>query len=102
LLILSLSQQTSINHKRQQGYSDALAKNKIKKSDSIIVQCTNDNEKDNLIIKKLLSGKKKPDGIFASVEKLAIATYHVCNELKIKIPRDVKIISFSNLRQLPC
>ncbi len=51
-----------------------------------------------LIIKKLLSKKKKPDGIFASVEKLAIATYHVCNDLKIKIPAGLKIISFSNLR----
>lgn len=41
--------------------------------------------------------KKRPDGIFASVEKLAIASYHVCEELKIAIPEDIKVISFSNL-----
>jgi LacI family transcriptional regulator len=98
LAYLSLSKHTSINHKRQQGYIDALANNKIKSSNSIIVPCTNDNDKDNLIIKKLLSRKIKPDGVFASVEKLAITTYYACNEMKIQIPRDLKIISFSNLR----
>lgn len=95
---LSLPQHTSINLMRQKGYVDALAKNKIEKNDSLIIQCTNDIGKDNLIIKKLLQREKKPDGIFASVEKLVIATYHVCNEMKIKIPENVKIISFSNLR----
>lgn len=95
---LSLSQHTSINHKRQQGYIDALAKNKVKKFDSLIVQCTNDQEKDILLIKKMLSKKNRPDGVFASVEKLAIATYHACNQIKLKIPDHLKIISFSNLR----
>lgn len=98
IAFLSLSQHTSINYKRQQGYIDALTNNKIKRSSSLIIQCGKDNDKDKLIISKLLSRKKKPDGIFASVEKLAIATYHVCNEMKIKVPSDLKIISFSNLR----
>jgi LacI family transcriptional regulator len=40
----------------------------------------------------------RPDGVFASVEKLAIATYEVCNELGLRIPEDVKVISFSNLQ----
>ncbi len=95
---LSLSQHTSINYKRQKGYIDALTNNKIKTSSNLIIQCGKDSDKDKLIISRLLSRKKKPDGIFASVEKLAIATYHVCNEMKIKVPSDLKIISFSNLR----
>lgn len=95
---LSLPQHISINHMRQQGYVDALVKNKIEINDSLIIQCTNDIAKDHLIIKKLLKGKNKPDGIFASVEKLVITTYHACNEMKIKIPGAVKIISFSNLK----
>jgi LacI family transcriptional regulator len=92
---LSFSKHTSINHKRKQGYLDALVNNKMKNS---IIECTNEPETDNLILKKLLKKKNRPDGVFASVEKLAIATYHVCNEMKIKIPEDLKIISFSNLR----
>jgi LacI family transcriptional regulator len=39
-----------------------------------------------------------PDGIFASVEKLAIMVYEVCEEMGIKIPEQLKIISFSNLQ----
>ena len=49
------------------------------------------------IVKQLLSSKNKPDAIFASVEKLAITAYEVCNDLNIKIPNDIKIICFSNL-----
>jgi LacI family transcriptional regulator len=30
------------------------------------------------------------------VEKLAISTYEICAELKINIPKDIKIITFSN------
>lgn len=95
---LSLSQHTSINRKRELGYIDALKGNNINPDRNLSVCCSNENGDSILIIKKLLSRKKKPDGIFASVEKLAIATYHVCNDLKIKIPHDLKIISFSNLR----
>ena len=39
----------------------------------------------------------RPKGIFASVEKLAVQVYHVCRELGLEIPRDVKVIGFSNL-----
>jgi LacI family transcriptional regulator len=48
-----------------------------------------------------MQGTRRPDGLFASVEKLALTAYYVCNDLKIKIPKDVKIISFSNLRTAP-
>lgn len=95
---LSVSEYTSINHKRQQGYFDALEKNNIKRNKHLVIQCGNDNSKDSVIIKRLLSRKKRPDGIFASVEKSAISTYNVCNEMKIKIPRNLKVICFSNLR----
>lgn len=95
---LSLSKFTSINQKRKQGYMDALLDNNIRIDNRYIVQCENDDGTDRSIIKKLLSSKRRPDGIFASVEKLAIVTYHLCKEMKIKIPQDVKLISFSNLR----
>ncbi len=93
---LSFSKHTSINHKRKQGFIDALEMHKLKRDDNDIVECTNENT--HLVIKELLDKNDGPDGIFASVEKLAIAAYHVCNEMKMNIPDDVKIISFSNLR----
>ena len=45
----------------------------------------------------MLASKKRPDGVFASVESLAITVYDVCYELGLRIPEDVKVISFSNL-----
>ncbi|MBC7903049.1 MAG: substrate-binding domain-containing protein, partial [Gemmatimonadaceae bacterium] len=94
---LSISETLSITNKRMQGYQDALAKHKIEADPAMIIQCSNDTEHNQELITALLSGKNPPDGIFASVERLAIATYHVCAELKINIPEKVKIISFSNL-----
>lgn len=95
---LSLSSLLSITHKRMHGYQDALKKYKIKEDPKLIVECTNDNTSNLELIKKLLTKKDRPDGIFATVEKLAISTYYVCNEMKLKIPQQLKVISFSNLR----
>lgn len=94
---LSIGKLVSINQERLKGFCDALKAHDHLVSDEIIVQCTDDPLKDYRIIKSLLKNKK-PDAIFASVEKLAITTYSVCKELEINIPGSVKVISFSNLK----
>ncbi|WP_332912776.1 substrate-binding domain-containing protein [Algoriphagus boritolerans] len=49
-------------------------------------------------IRAMLTSEDRPDGLFSSVEKLALATYHAVKRTDIKIPQDLKIISFfSNL-----
>jgi LacI family transcriptional regulator len=63
----------------------------------LIAACTNDNTKDFEIISNLFT-EHQVDGIFASVERYAILTYEVCRALKLNIPGDVKVISFSNLQ----
>jgi LacI family transcriptional regulator len=80
-----------------EGYLDALKKYQIEADDDLIVQGSNDNKENYELVQKLLNRSDRPDGIFASVEKLAITTYHVCNDLGLSIPKDVKVISFSNL-----
>ncbi len=94
---LHISKNLSIGIKRMQGYQEALYKHNIKFDESLVVHAGNDNEENHAMVKALLSREDRPDGIFASVEKLAIAAYHVCRELSLSIPGDVKIISFSNL-----
>lgn len=98
---LSVSENLSIDNKRRQGYLEALCKHDFKVDENRIIKCDGDEKFNNRKIKKLLTGTKKPDGIFACVEKLALTTYYVCNELKISIPADLKIICFSNLRTAP-
>lgn len=95
---LRMNGHLSITQKRMNGYVEALKKYRIAFDSRMIVECTNDNTANIDLLKKMLKLKNRPDGIFASVEKLAIATYHACNEIGLKIPEQLKIISFSNLR----
>jgi LacI family transcriptional regulator len=78
------------------GYLDALDHYKIKYDPGMIIQCGGDKENYKLIY-DLLKGKKHPDGIFASVEKLAIDSYQVCRDLDISIPTKVKVVCYANL-----
>lgn len=98
IAFLSISPTLSISNKRLNGYEDALKSNNIKKDNSLIVYCSAEEAMDAELIRNLLKGKDRPDGIFASVESLAILTYEICHELKLNIPRDIKVICFSNLK----
>ncbi len=101
IAFLSISQKLSISNMRLKGYLAALEKNKIKKDNTLIVSCEKEDAKNNSLIRKLLKRKNRPDSIFASVEKLAIATYTICAELKLNIPKDIKVITFSNSYTAP-
>jgi LacI family transcriptional regulator len=94
---LMISRNLSIGDKRLKGYLKALEENQFVIDKSMIVHCSNDDEADFKLIRNLLL-EKKPDGIFASVERYAISTYEACKQLNIAIPKDLKIISFSNLQ----
>jgi LacI family transcriptional regulator len=96
IAFLSISQNLSISNKRMQGYKEALKKHKIKEDNSLIISCEKDDINNSVLIRKLLKRKNRPDAIFAAVEKLAISAYEICAELKINIPNDIKIITFSN------
>src|SRR5215217_6166688 len=98
---LLVSKNLSIGINRMQGYLDALKNNNIKVDSKLIVNGSNDKDRNFLLIEKLLKTDSRPDGLFASVEHLAVTSYHVCNHLKLSIPADVKIISFSNLETAP-
>lgn len=98
IAFLSISNKLSIANKRMAGYLDALKKHGLEKDENLILTCDNDKETSKASIKKLLSSNSRPDAIFACVEELAVSTYLICEELKIKIPEDMKVISFSNLQ----
>jgi LacI family transcriptional regulator len=93
---LTISMSLSISHKRKQGYTDALLRYD-QAGDDRVVHCNSNDEENYQVIRALLSSENRPDGIFASVEKLAVQVYHVCHELGLNIPKDVKVIGFSNL-----
>jgi LacI family transcriptional regulator len=101
IAFLSLTQHLSIESKRKAGYLEALAKHNIPIEEDLVIECTNVDEVSTGKIKKLLSASNRPQGIFTSVEKLAIQTYKVCQELNLRIPKQVQILTFSNLLTAP-
>ncbi len=94
---LGMSKNISIGKKRMQGFMQAVADHGLPANPMLIVDCVNDPQQDYSIIKQVLQ-EQQPDGIFAAVEQYALGAYEVCRELKLDIPRAVKIICFSNLK----
>lgn len=96
IAFLSISKRASVSVGRMNGYLEALKRNLLSPQDDMIVCCDGTDQGNKDLIRELLSRKDRPDGIFASVESLAISVYEVCSELKLNIPKQVKVIAFSN------
>ena len=93
---LSISSGLAIMTNRMEGYKKALADHGLAVKKSDILLCEGSPEKNYSLLKNRLKAAGRPDGIIASVEKLAITTYLVCHELQLSIPDELKIIAFSN------
>jgi len=96
IAFLSMADSLSISCGRKSGYLDGLTKAGLEKNERVI-ECGPDDDLNRQRIRELLQSEERPDGIFAAVEKFAVNTYEVCRELGIKIPQQLKVISFSNL-----
>ncbi|HMH21403.1 MAG TPA: LacI family DNA-binding transcriptional regulator [Puia sp.] len=94
---LAMSSNISIGKKRMKGYLQALTDHGLPVDESLIVECVNNDQRDVAMIKELLA-KQKPDGIFAAVEQYALGVYEACRQLSLSIPKDVKVICFSNMK----
>jgi LacI family transcriptional regulator len=97
IVFLSISQTLSISNKRMEGYLQALSDHGMEPDKKDVILCTNDDKKNYVLIKRVLARKKRPDGVLASGEKLTTPVYKACEALQLKIPRDVKVVCFSNL-----
>lgn len=95
---LTYSGDLSIEQQRMKGYLESVANREIPHREDLIIRCNANSDESYQKIKALFSAENRPDGVFASVESLAILAYEVCSELNLKIPEDIKIVGFSNLR----
>ncbi|WP_449436056.1 LacI family DNA-binding transcriptional regulator [Pedobacter steynii] len=82
------------------GYKKALEKYNMVCTEEMIVNYDKDSNKNYENIKTLML-TQKPDAIISSIEDLALPCYYVARELNLNIPKDLKIISFSNLNTAP-
>ena len=97
---LHLTENLSISRRRLQGYQAALRDHGLAFDPELVLGAGNSNEDNIGRIAQLLQQRPDTDGIFASVERLAVNAYHVCHELGRRIPEDVKIVGFSNLESV--
>ncbi|MDP9080297.1 MAG: LacI family transcriptional regulator [Bacteroidota bacterium] len=86
----------STGTKRLQGYLDALKYNDFPDDKNLIMESGANSDENYALIKNLIA-EQKPDGILSSIEDLAMPCYYACKELELNIPRDLKLISYSNL-----
>ena len=100
-VFLSISSSLSICNKRADGFKAALKDKKTGNIEKAVVECRGTNSEAYTQIKNLLSGKNKPDGIVASVERLAIQVYLICQEMSVSIPNELKVLVFSTLETAP-
>jgi LacI family transcriptional regulator len=100
-VFLSISSNLSICNKRAEGFKVALKDNKTGDPDKAIIECRATNSEVYSQIKNLLAGKSRPDGIVASVERLAMSVYLVSQEMNISIPNELKVVVFSTLETAP-
>ncbi|QIL76885.1 LacI family DNA-binding transcriptional regulator [Hymenobacter sp. HDW8] len=94
---LAVSGNVSIGRMRMQGYQAALAHHSISFDERLVLEGEASDERNTELIMDLLRTRPEVDGVFASVERLAISSYQACKNLGRSIPEDVKIIGFSNL-----
>lgn len=94
---LTASMNLSISPKRMKGYTDAMLRYDRPVDPSWLIHCGNNDEENYRMIRELFLSDNRPDGVFASVERIAVQVYYICRELNLHIPGDVKVIGFSNL-----
>lgn len=98
IAFLAMSPGLSIVDDRLLGFKKALTEHALDAYDDNVVCCPTGDEESRRLIQQLMLRADRPDGVVASVEKLATQTYSVCNALGLNIPHDVKVIAFSSLQ----
>ena len=96
IALLTLGKDLSISKERQRGYNDAIKSEGWPLDPAMTLLCAHDEESNVKLIEEFLLSPNRPDGMLASVEKLAFATYHAIKRTDLRIPYDLKLISFSN------
>jgi LacI family transcriptional regulator len=96
IALLAGPEYLNISNERKEGYLDSLKTNKIKADKNSIVYCDFNQEYAYIATKELLSGKQRPDAIFAISDRLAIGAMRAIKETGLKIPADIGLVGFNN------
>jgi len=86
-------------NQRLQGYKDGLAAAGIPLNEDLIEMGDYTTETALICARKLLSLPDRPTAIFAANDMSATGVYQAARELGLRIPEDLSVIGFDNLRE---
>ena len=88
--------QLSLAQNRRNGFVNAVENYQMKVDHDLIIETGQEIDDGYRIMKKILNTSKKPDGILAFNDRVAIGAMKAAKEKDIKIPEDISVIGFSN------
>jgi LacI family transcriptional regulator len=98
IVYLGLSNTGSVGNARKQGFLQAHEEMGIDIDTSLVMEFDHDERHNQELLEKLFFKITRPDGVLAAAEKLGIATYRALAKTKIKIPEQVRVVSFTNMQ----
>ena len=85
-------------YERTVGYKEELVENGYKIDENLIFNSEYSYDKIYTFTKKLLKKKDKPTAIIAASDQMALAVLDAASSLNLKIPDDLSVIGFDNIR----
>jgi LacI family transcriptional regulator len=95
---LAASPTLSITRERINGYKAALEKHGIPYNEDFVKYCNFSIEDMEKVIDELLSQPILPEAIFTVSDRLAMACLKILKKRNIRIPEDMALMGFSNLK----
>ncbi len=86
----------NVSNQRIEGYRLALQEAGLALKEEWIVYSDYDEDSAKKLTEELFSGGEKPDGLVVVSDRLAIAAATKIKELGLRIPEDIKLVSFNN------
>ena len=86
----------SVSNQRIEGYKRALRAHQMKVDDKLIIHSDYYSDTATRLTLELMGVKNPPDGIVVVSDRLALGVLVALKQLKLKIPEQVKIVSFNN------
>ncbi len=96
IVFLAGPERMSISNKRKQGYLSALKKYDIPIDESLIHYCDFNREHAYYTTLDILKKRKKPDGLFAVSDRIAIGAMLAIKDKGLSMPKDIAVVGFNN------
>lgn len=94
IALVGMAAHLSVSKNRIKGYMDALKEHGITFQKKWLVSCDFSAKNIKKAVEKLFKNDPKPNAILAAAERIAMRSYEVLKEMKLRIPEDVALAGF--------